>query len=179
MVVGARHACLILGFSHTQSSLGFTENGPKMRKYQVMAIMWTKKCLVDAKGQRRMARPVWDDRNATVTQITTCYNWGIQKSISECTTHQILKQMGYSNRRAHRVLLLSAKSRKLRLQFAWAHQNWTQDDWKKVVWSDESRFLLQHSDGMARICRKQHKSIDPSCIQGAGVMCGGYFLSIF
>lgn len=30
-------------------------------------------------------------RKATVTQITTCYNQGMQKSISECTTHQTLK----------------------------------------------------------------------------------------
>ncbi len=41
MVVGARRACLsisktadLLGF-HAQPSLGFTENGPKKRKYPV------------------------------------------------------------------------------------------------------------------------------------------------
>ncbi|XP_073716889.1 uncharacterized protein [Misgurnus anguillicaudatus] len=33
--------------------------------------------------------------------------------------------MGYSSRRPHRVPLLTAKNRKLRLQFAQAHQNWT------------------------------------------------------
>ncbi len=75
-------------------------------------------CLVDVRGQRSMGRLVRDDRKATVTQITTRYNQGIQNTISERTTHQTLKQMGYSSRRAHRVPLLSAKNRKRRLQFA-------------------------------------------------------------
>ncbi len=104
------------------------------------------KCLVDVRGQRRMGRLVRDDRKATVTQITTCYNQGMQNTISEHTTRRTLKQMGSSSRRPHRVLLLSAKNRKQRLQFAQAHQNWTIEDWKNVAWSDESRFLLWHSD---------------------------------
>ncbi len=83
-----------------------------------------------------MARLVRDDRKAT--HITTHYNQGIQNTISERTTRRSLKQMGYSSRRPHRVLLLSTKNRKRRLQFTQAHQNWTIEDWKNVAWSDES-----------------------------------------
>ncbi len=36
-------------------------------------------------------------------------------------------------------------------QSAQAHQNWTKEDCKNIAWSDESRFLLQHSDGRVRI----------------------------
>ncbi len=93
------------------------------------------------------------------TQITTHYNRGMQKSTSECTSHWTLKKMGYSSRRPHRVPLLSAKNRKSRLQFTQAHQNWIIEDWKKVAWSDESQFLLQHSDGRVRIWCKQHESM--------------------
>ncbi len=89
-----------------------------------------------------MGKLVRDDRKATVTQITTRYNQVMQNTISECTTHRTLKQMGYNSRRSHRVPLLSAKNRKRRLQFAQAHQNWTIENWNNVVWSDESRFLL-------------------------------------
>ncbi len=42
----------------------------------------------------------------------------MQNTISECTTRRTLKQVDYSSRRPHRVLLLSAKHRKRRLQFA-------------------------------------------------------------
>ncbi len=75
--------------------------------------------------------------------------------------------------------LLSAKNRKLRLQFTQDHQNWTIEDWKNVAWSDESPFLLQHSDGRVRILCKEHESMDTSClvsmVQGGGVMVGGIF----
>ncbi len=89
-----------------------------------------RKCRVNVRGQRRMGRLVRNDRKATVTQITTRYNQGMQNSISERTTRRTLKQMGYSSRRPHRVLLLSSKNRKRRLQFTQAHQNWTIEDWK-------------------------------------------------
>ncbi len=138
------------------------------------------KYLVDVRGQRRMDRLVRDDRKTTVTQITTRYNQGMQNTISEHTTCRTLKQMSYSSRRPHRVPLRSAKNRKQRLQFTQTHQNWTIEDWKNVAWSDESRFLLQHSDGRVRIWRKEHESMDPSCLvltvqAGGGVMVWGIF----
>ncbi len=108
----------------------------------------------------------------TVTQITTRYNQGMQTTISEYTTPRILKQMGYSSRRPHRVPLLSAKNRKLRLQFTQGHQNWTIEDWKNVAWSDESRILLRHSDSRVRIWCKEHESMDPSCLVST-VQAGG------
>ncbi len=85
-----------------------------------------------------MARLVRDDRKATVTQITTRYNQGMQNTISEHTTRRTLKQMGSSSRRPHRVPLLSAKNRKRRIQLTQVHQNQTIEDWKNVAWSDES-----------------------------------------
>ncbi len=144
--------------------------------------MCGQKCLVDVRGQRRMGRLVNDDRKTTVTQITTRYNQGMQNTSSEHTTRRTLKQMSYSSRRPHRVPLLSAKNRKRRQQFTQAHQNWTIEDWKNIAWSDESGFLLQHSDGRVRIWRKEHESMDPSCLVSTvqtrgGVMVLGYFLA--
>ena len=76
-----------------------------------------------------MGRLVGDDRKTTVTQITTGYNQGAQNTISEhTTTHPTLKKVGYSSSRPYRVPLLSAKNRKLRLQFTQAHQHWTIED---------------------------------------------------
>ncbi len=138
------------------------------------------KCLNIGKN---IGKPIYrsiSNRKATITQITTRYNQDMQNTISEHTKSRTLKQMGYSSRRPHRVPLLSAKNRKRRLQSAQAHQNWTIEDWKNVACSDESRFLLRHSDGRVRIWRKEHESMDPSCLVSTvqavgGVMVWGKF----
>jgi len=127
-----------------------------------------RKCLVDARGQRRMGRLIQADRKATLTEITTRYNRGIQQSICEATTHTTLRQMGYSSRRPHLVPLIYTTNRKKRLQFARAHHNWTVEDWKNVAWSDESQFLLTHSDeeseiGVNRMRTWIHQALLPLC----------------
>jgi len=82
--------------------------------------------------------------------------------------------MGYNSRRPQWVPLFSTTNRKKRQQFARAHQNWTVGQrLKNVAWSDESRFLLRHSDGRVRIGRKQNENMDPSCLVTTVQAAGG------
>jgi len=108
MVVGVRRAGLsisqtadLLRFSRTTISRVYKE-WSKQEKISSERQLCGRKCPVDVRGQRRMGRLVRDDRKTTVTQITTRYNQDIQNTISEHTTRQTLKQMGYSSRRPHR-----------------------------------------------------------------------------
>jgi hypothetical protein len=42
---------------------------------------------------------------------------------------------------------LKKTHRERRLKFAKKYRNWTVEDWKRVIWSDESKFMLFGSDG--------------------------------
>ncbi len=113
-----------------------------------------------------MGRLVRDERKATVTQITTRYNQGMQNTISEHSTRQTLNQMGSSSRRPHRVPLLSAKNRTQRLQFTQAHQNlwtgvfYTDNEFKQMpliqVTSGGQRSLLKKK---LQVCESQQSCL--------------------
>lgn len=86
------------------ASPGFTENGLEKEKKSSEWQVCGQKCHADASGQREVAGLVTGDRKATVTQITSHHNQGMQKKISKHTTHGNLNQNGNS-RRSHCVPL--------------------------------------------------------------------------
>lgn len=64
--------------------------------------------VVDVKGKGRMDSMLWFYKMATATQIAPHYSQCMLRTMYEVTTHQTLKQMGYSGKRPHSVPLLLA-----------------------------------------------------------------------
>lgn len=64
-------------------------------------------------------------------------------------------------RRPAKKPLISTKNRKARIQFARAHLNWTVNEWKNIIWSDESKFMLFGSDGIRYVRRPVGARYDP------------------
>lgn len=54
---------------------------------------------------------------------------------------------------------MSEKNVKARLSFARQHRNWTIDDWKRVIWSDETKFNRFQSDGKQYCWRRPGETI--------------------
>ncbi|GBN10774.1 Transposable element Tcb2 transposase [Araneus ventricosus] len=81
--------------------------------------------------------------------------------------------MGFGSSRSTRIPLLNARHRAARL--AWVRE-WTLEDWKRVAWSDESRFRLLHVDGSLMIWRQAHEAMDSACQVGTVQGHGGSFM---
>lgn len=64
-------------------------------------------------------------------------------------------------RRPAKKPLVSLKNRIARVAFAKLHLNWTAKDWSKILWSDESKFMLFGSDGIKYIRRPAGHRFDP------------------
>ena len=68
-------------------------------------------------------------------------------SISAETVQRNLKSTGLKSVVKSKCPLLSAQHKKMQLDFALAHKNWTLEDWKHVIWSDETKVNHLGSDG--------------------------------
>ena len=55
--------------------------------------------------------------------------------------------------------LLSPKHRKQRLAFALKYKEWTVEDWKRVIWSDETKINRIASDGRQWIWKKTREEL--------------------
>ncbi|GFW71537.1 transposase domain containing protein [Trichonephila clavipes] len=81
--------------------------------------------------------------------------------------------MGIRSKRPTRVPLLTKRHRQQRLSWAREHRDWSLDQWERVAWSDESRFVIHHADGHIRIRRLPGKQLLPQCTVGHKMAGGG------
>ena len=55
--------------------------------------------------------------------------------------------------------VLTGKHCKACLDFVYAHKDWTIEDWKKVIWSDETKINHLGSDGHKWVWKKQSEGV--------------------
>lgn len=109
--------------------------------------------LIDTRGLRRLSRLVQGNSTATVAQVAEDFNDGRGRSVSEHTVHRALLRLGLRSRSSAPVTALTPGHCLKRLQWAREHRAWSPQQWSKVAWSGESRFLLKREDGKMRVRR--------------------------
>lgn len=81
--------------------------------------------------------------------------------VSSRTVRGRLLEGNLLGRRPAKKPLLSKKNRRARLKFAQTHVHWVEHDWKKIIWSDESKFCLIKSDGINYVRRPKNQRFNP------------------
>jgi transposase len=99
-------------------------------------------------------------REKTCAQITAEMG-----NISVMTVWRILRTAGFKKTKPTRKPGLSEAMKKARLEFALRYQHWTLEDWKSVIWSDETSVVLNHRRGGYRLWRKSEERLVKSCIR--------------
>jgi hypothetical protein len=82
-----------------------------------------------------------------LSQVTKSLTNIINQPLHPNTVHQHLNKTGIKAVVKQKYPILSTRHYKAQLDFAYAHKGWTLDDWKKVVWSDETKINRLGSDG--------------------------------
>ncbi|GFS89966.1 transposable element Tcb1 transposase [Trichonephila clavipes] len=108
----------------------------------------------------------------TVTRSTIRADVGVE--IFSQTVSRHLAEKNLKSKNPFCALPLTPKHRQLRLQWCQARSMWNVTDWQKVVFSDESRFVLGTGDNLVRVWRRPGEWYhSPHTARTAGVMvCG-------
>ncbi|GFW97426.1 transposable element Tcb2 transposase [Trichonephila clavipes] len=104
----------------------------------------------EERGYRRIVRQALVD--PTVTRSTIRADVGV--AIVPQTIYRHLAEANLKSKRTFRALPLTLERRQLPLQWCQARSMWNVTDWQKVVFSDESQFVLGTGDNRVRVWRR-------------------------
>ncbi|UYV70264.1 Transposase [Cordylochernes scorpioides] len=103
----------------------------------------------------RMAVAAPESTLSTIQRVT-----GTQ--VSKVTINRRLREWNLRARRPLRCLPLTPVHRQVRLQWCRERSTWNCADWGRIVFSDESRFLLCPDDRRKHVWRRPGQRVDPS-----------------
>ena len=72
--------------------------------------------------------------------------------------------MGFHGRAAAHNPKITMRNAKCRLEWCKAHHHWTLEQWKHVLWSDESRLIIWQSDGRMWVWQMPGERYLPECL---------------
>lgn len=137
--------------------------------------------VTSAVTDRRIINIVKKNRFASTTEIRAMLKDVDGKLLNKYTIRNRLIENGYRGRVPRRKPNLVSRHVKQRLSWAESHADWTINDWKKVLFSDESKIELFNNDGPQKCWRKQGEAFNPKCILptvkhgGGSIMVWGCF----
>uniref|UniRef100_A0AAZ3PM41 Paired domain-containing protein n=1 Tax=Oncorhynchus tshawytscha TaxID=74940 RepID=A0AAZ3PM41_ONCTS len=127
------------------------------------------------------------NQQLTAPQIAAQINASQSSSnrhISTSTVQRRLRESGLHGRiAAKKPLPLKDTNNKKRLAWAKKHEQWTLDQWKSVIWSDESKLEIFGSNRCVFVRRRVGERMISACVVptvkhgGGGVMVWGCFAS--
>lgn len=120
--------------------------------------------VTSSRQDRILRRLCMKDRRKTAVELRKEWVDMTGKDVSPRTVRRRLVQGGLRSRKARRKPLISPDQKKKRLAWARSHKDWSQRQWDKVLWSDESSFQLFSTPGNVRVRRKPHEQWKQECI---------------
>jgi transposase len=89
------------------------------------------------------------------------------------TVRRHLKTIGMKAVVKKKQPLLKKRHKQARLDFALTHKHWTIEDWRRVVWSDETKINRMGSDGRKWVWKKEGEGLSERLVEGTIKHGGG------
>jgi transposase len=123
------------------------------------------------------------NRRLTAPEICAEVNKTRSEPVSVTTVKRRLRDAKLFGRVAVRKPLLRPQNKRKRMQWALTHRDWSEEDFKKVLWTDESKFEIFGSKRRVFVRRSAEEKMMPDCVVptvkhgGGSIMVWGCFSS--
>ena len=128
--------------------------------------------IVDDRTKRRLARMVQSGEVRTAPELALVAASRDIVHISSDTVRRILHQQGLNAMHMVKKPMLTREHKRKRLEFARAHRHWTVEQWKQVIFSDETVIPARPSDTHEMVWTKPTHGLNPKLVvptvQGGG-----------
>ncbi|CAB5384973.1 unnamed protein product [Rhizophagus irregularis] len=129
--------------------------------------------LLTQRTERRAARYIISGECSTAVQVQKKLQVDHKIEVSAETVRRAFKKNDLKSMVKVKKPLLLPHHKKARYEFAKKYKHWSIDDWKKVVWSDESKFNVFGSDGREYCWKKKGKPLKDQHVKGTIKFGGG------
>jgi len=124
--------------------------------------------------KRNLVRMITSGKADTATQLVRELKDTSETEVSTTTIRRMLKEAGLKSITKKKKPRLLPSHIRQRLNFAIGHQHWTVEDWKRVIWSDETKInRIGASDGRKWAWKRPVDQLGGQHIQGKVKFGGG------
>jgi transposase len=128
---------------------------------------------LSAQDKRFCVRSITSGGLKSSKEVANKLNEQFNIKVSASTIRNTLHEAGLKSIEKQTKPKLSPKNIKARLQFANIHKDWTIEDWKKVIWSDETKINRFCSDGRSWSWIRDGESLQPHHVKQTVKYGGG------
>jgi hypothetical protein len=116
----------------------------------------------DAEKQRLVAFVTRDAKTRRLTWDAICVEMGY--ACSPKTVKNVIESMGYHKRVPRKKFNIRIYNKPKRVAWCQAHLHWGYEDWKRILWTDESSFSTTGFGHRPWVIRRPDEEYHPDCV---------------
>src|SRR5216684_1114324 len=128
---------------------------------------------LSSRAQHAILSQITMGKVSNAVQAIKHINTIIPHPVSSKTVRNVLKKHSFKAVTKKKKPLLSAMHRKKCLAFALKYKEWTVEDWKRIIWSDETKINMIGSDGKQWVWKQVGEGLISREDQGTVKFGGG------
>jgi transposase len=119
---------------------------------------------LSAHDKQSIIRQINSGKLNNAVQATQFINNTLTNPVYSQTVRNALKEAGLWSATKKKVPMLKQTHQQRQLKFAHYHKSWTVENWKRVLWSDETKINWIGSDGKVYVWKQQGELVSDHII---------------